>query len=433
MIHTVRIEKNIHGGKGLARLDSGMVVLVPFVLPGEEVEVRETVRRRGYMEAEPVRIIRPSPDRVAPPCTYYGKCGGCNLQHCSWEAQHRIKEEIVRESLFRAGIKVGTSTFRPIIPSPEPLHYRYRIRLKVSPEGALGFHEAASNRVVDIASCRVATGSLNDSLAELRQSSLLGAVAHSVEEIEMLQSPADGRIIALLHVDSHSFSLSDILAQEPPLKTINGVLIKGSRKSASAWDDLRSKLVQDFDQTICGRPYSLSWSPGCFSQVNAGLNPGLVKAACQVAGDVRGKHLVELFCGMGNFSIPLGLLGAELTGVERDTECIEEARRNCSLCNVADSSFIDQDVHKWLRKAAKQRRQYDIALLDPPRQGMGTDIALLAELSPARIIYISCDPATLARDIALLGNQGYTLSSLTPVDMFPQTHHIESVALLEKN
>jgi len=174
----------------------------------------------------------------------------------------------------------------------------------------------------------VATGSLNDSLAELRQSSLLGAVAHSVEEIEMLQSPADGRIIALLHVDSHSFSLSDILAQEPPLKTINGVLIKGSRKSASAWDDLRSKLVQDFDQTICGRPYSLSWSPGCFSQVNAGLNPGLVKAACQVAGDVRGKHLVELFCGMGNFSIPLGLLGAELTGVERDTECIEEARRS---------------------------------------------------------------------------------------------------------
>jgi 23S rRNA (uracil1939-C5)-methyltransferase len=136
---------------------------------------------------------------------------------------------------------------------------------------------------------------------------------------------------------------------------------------------------------------------------------------------------------MGNFSIPLSIQGSAVLGIERHTDCIEQAQNTASRSGLNNSRFLDRDVHKWISREAKRSNEYIVIILDPPRQGMGNNIVQLAELAPSKIIYISCDPATLARDIALLYNKRYVLTSITPVDMFPQTHHIESVALLEKN
>lgn len=435
MKHTIRIEKIIHGGRGLGRLDNGIIVLTPFVLPGEEVVVREKNIQRGFIEADPVQILRPSPDRVEPPCPYYMRCGGCDLQHMSLSAQHAAKENIAGESLTRAGVAVGELAVSAITPSPQPLHYRYRVRLKVSPEGALGFHQAGSNAIVDIEYCHVATKLLNEALNELRGSRFLEAMAPHIREIELLHSPADGLIFCVLHPHrDRSFPREKATEHLPALNLIAAVAVKkGHKVEMVSQDRQEDKLRQDFAASICGREYSLTWTPGCFSQVNAEQNAVLVRLACRLAGEAPGKDVLELFCGMGNFSIPLALQGAEVTGIERHEECIAQAVSNASRLGLRNARFFDRDVQTWLRKAARHGKSYRTILLDPPRQGMGKEILLLTDLLPARIIYISCDPATLARDIALLEKNDYHLSSFAPFDMFPQTHHIESVALLEKN
>ncbi|MCL7487751.1 MAG: 23S rRNA (uracil(1939)-C(5))-methyltransferase RlmD [Desulfobulbaceae bacterium] len=435
MNHTIRIEKIIHGGQGLARQDDGFVILVPFVLPGEQVLAREQKKLRGHIEAEPVEILEPSPDRVVPPCPYYMQCGGCDLQHMSPGAQHAAKESIVRESLTRAGIDPGEHVFRPIVPSPGSFGYRHRIRLKIDAGGAIGFHRAGSNSIVDIENCLVATDLLNRALDELRRSGLAKAAAPAVKEIELLHSPADDRVYCVLHTSGDPAGSKKIIADcIPELETIAAVTIIGRTKAElKVHGRDESVLRQDFAGIVPDRPYSLSWTPGCFSQVNAGQNVRLVELACQMAGEVKGREALDLFCGMGNFSIPLALKGGLVTGIERHQECIERARINAARADLPGIRFIDRDVNKWMRKAVKRSAKYDMVLLDPPRKGMGRDIIQVAELSPSRIIYISCDPATLARDIALLQNCGYSLASIAPVDMFPQTHHIETVVMLEKN
>jgi 23S rRNA (uracil1939-C5)-methyltransferase len=434
MNHTIRIEKIIHGGLGLGRLENGIVVMTPFVLPNEDVLVAEIKKQRGYIEAEPVEILQSSPDRVEPLCKYYMQCGGCDLQHMNLTAQHKAKENIIRETLNRAGITLEEQTICPTIVSPKPFHYRYRIRLKISPEGVIGFHQAGSNSIIEIEYCHVATDILNSALNELRNSSLIEEIAHVTREIELLHSPSDDRVFCVLHLHKNKFYPQEkITSHLSSFDVITAIAIKKGRDiELIARDKEEYHLQQDFDASACGQPFSLSWTPGCFSQGNAEQNTQLIKLACSLAKNSKGKKILDLFCGMGNFSIPLAIQGAIVTGVERNEECINQANINALKLGLDNTLFFSGDVHKWTRKAVKHGQKFDIVLLDPPRQGMGKDIIFITELLPAKIIYISCDPATMSRDIAYLQNYGYSLSSIIPCDMFPQTHHIESIALLEK-
>lgn len=435
MNHTIHIEKIINGGMGLGRLENGIVVMTPFVLPGEEVLVEERKIQRGYIEAATVEILHASPDRATPPCKYYMQCGGCDLQHMNISAQHQAKENIIRDLLQRAGVSPGDQPLSPIIASPQPFHYRYKIRLKVSPEGVIGFHQAGSNTIIDIDYCHVATEILNRALQELRGSNLMQTIAGITEEIELLHSPAVDRVFCILHPHKKiSYPREKIAGQLSSFTCIAAIAVKNGRDvEFLARNNEENRLRQDFDASVCEHPYSLSWTPGCFFQANALLNEQLIKLACSLMGNTKGKTVLDLFCGMGNFSIPLALQGALVTAIEHNEECIAQANTNAADLELTNAQFLSGDVQKWTRKAVKHGQQFDNVLLDPPRQGMGREIVLLAELLPAKIIYISCDPATLSRDLAHLQKNGYTLSSITPCDMFPQTHHIESVALLEKN
>lgn len=435
MDHTLTIEKIIHGGRGLARLDNNMVVLVPFVLPGETVVARERKMHRSYLEADLVEILQPSADRIEAPCPYYAQCGGCNFQHMTASAQQQAKENILREALGRAGIFLPEGIFSPILTSPVPYHYRYRIRLQVDEEGRIGFYKAASNSIVDINSCLIATIEINETLQQIR-SALPPAICRLLSEIELLQSPADDAVHCIFHIrqdtpSSATATAGLIKAYPTPFSTIS---IKRGRNIESMQNGSQPVLLrQDFTAGVSGAPYSLAWHPGSFFQVNARQNPALVGLVCSLAGDCADRRVLDLYCGAGNFAIPLALEGGIVTGVEHDAAGIAQARENARQSRIKIIHFHAANVQKWLRSRKNRTTGWDIIVLDPPRQGMGREAALLAEQGAEKIIYVSCDPATLARDASLLISAGYRIVTVRPVDMFPQTHHIESVVLLEKN
>ena len=431
----VRIEKIITGGLGLARRADGMVVLTRFVLPGETVAVRETAQHRGYVEADLVQVLMPSAERITPVCPHFTVCGGCDFQHIDAGAQFRHKKEICAEALLRAGLHVGAEVLEPVLPSPRSFNYRHRIRLKLTAAGELGFFQHRSNLIVAIDQCPVATDRLNTALRQLQASALPREAAAVVREIVLLHSPADDRIHALLLPEpGTTVNAKAIVACAGELPAIQALWCKTkSGLELLAGNDPAPLLRQDFPPEICGRPFTLRWPPGSFSQVNAEQNQRLIRLVLQLAGRVAGQHVLDLFCGMGNFAVPLALAGARVMGVERSRDSVAGARNNATVADCQDIEFIAADVAKALNTPVLTRNRFDQIVLDPPRQGLGRDSLLLAELGAPRIIYISCDPATLMRDLALLTARGYRLARITPVDMFPQTHHIETVALLEKN
>lgn len=431
MEYTVTIEKIITGGRGLARPDSGKVLMVGGVLPGEVVNVSEVKEHRGYIEAELVDIITPSPARRLPVCPWYQDCGGCDLQHCDYGAQLQIKKDIVKEALGRAGVVCPGDCLADTLPSPEHLAYRYRLRMKINRNGQVGFHRKGTNTIVPVMNCAVAAGKINAAISFLQSEVLLKNFAGICREIELLHSPADDVLTLLLQVKDKKKADQDLLTVFKDCPAVNQTAYKTDLRlyAATQLQPLEQCFVLSAEQQI---HYSLSWTAGCFSQVNAGQNEQLVRLVCRLAGDVQSTSILDLYCGMGNFSIPLALRGAAVTGIELNRESIRWAKHNAKSAGVI-CSFFAADVHNSLRQLVKNRQQVDTIILDPPRRGIGKAAYLLPRLRPQKIIYISCDPATLARDLATLCDRGYSLGQLIPVDMFPQTHHIESVALLEKN
>lgn len=435
MIHRVKIEKIITGGFGLGRLEDGIIVMSRFVLPGETVRLEETFRHKGYIEALPVEIIDAAPERVAPPCPYFTLCGGCNFQHIDAPCQHLVKTGIVKEALNRAHVDVAEPVIHPLISSPLPYHYRFRLRLKVGSQGQLGFYRAGSNDLVDINRCLLATENINMALEELKNSNPFKRSADQLTEIELQQSPSDNRVIAVLYLrPNKNITKPHLTSFAASLGTIDDVLLRKGKK-LYAVDEKKSQPVlhQDFAGDVCGHAFTLSWSAGCFSQVNALQNQKLIGLVCEQYRQTNGQNTLELYCGMGNFSIPVALAGARITGVEQNPESIRWAQINAKKSGLDNCRFQVNNVSRYLQILENSPDRFDTVFLDPPRQGLGKNTKTLARLAPQHIIYISCDPATLARDLNVLINSNYSLKNLTPVDMFPQTHHVESVALLEKN
>lgn len=431
MEHTLTIHKLIHGGKGLGTLADGIKVMVPGVLPGETVTVRETKVHRGHKEAELVRVEQAAPERVEPPCPYYGLCGGCNLQHASAEAQLQSKRQILEESLLRSRIEGAVDHCQPTLPSPLHLGYRHRIRLHLDAAGLLGFHQVTSNSVVPIRRCLLATEAINRVLEGLIEAGIPEQLRGLISAIELFHSPADDRILLALHPVFGATKAS--LSPLPALLTslADEVFLLPQRQEQGKRPEHDIILRQQF--SLSGHEYTLSWDPTCFFQVNAQQNPRLIDTALHELDISAPCTALDLFCGMGNFSIPLALRGMQLTGIEHNRRSLHWAGRNAVDAGLTTCQFLIGDVEAQLRQLVKRRARFDCILLDPPRQGMGKAMSLLPVLQPRQIVSISCDPATQARDLSTLQAEGYQLRRITPVDMFPQTHHIESVALLERN
>ncbi|WP_417908757.1 class I SAM-dependent RNA methyltransferase [Candidatus Electronema sp. PJ] len=432
-VYSVHIEKIVAGGSGLARSAAGQVILSGLVLPGERVELRKVKQKSGFIEAELLQVLEPSVERVLSCCPLYGECGGCDLQHSSYAEQLRIKQAIVAEAMQRAHLLLPSAGVDDVLPSPVQWGCRHRLRLKINAVGQLGFFRKKSNAFVAVPECLAAAAGINAALVELTASKVLRGLT---EEVELLQSPADGQITLVLPLKKpQQLSAAVMQMLTGVCSHIGCISDQGFRHLYSRNNGQTQKaalLRQAITLPKLAKRCVLSWSGGCFSQVNPGQNARLIALALELAGDVRGKSVLDLYCGMGNFSVPLALAGGEVFGVEGNGESIKWAKYNAQAAGVA-ARFVAADVHDSLRQMVKAQQQADIILLDPPRAGIGPAAPLLPGLHAEKIIYISCDPATLARDLRSLCGKGYVLRRLIPVDMFPQTHHIETVALLERS
>lgn len=429
------VEKMVNGGYGLAREDNGQVILLRGCLPGEELSYTVTEKRKNTLFGTPKKFFRRHRERITPPCPYYGQCGGCNLQHASYTRQLQIKEDIVKEML-----QPHSHLCLPVVPSPVELGYRQRIRLQVQ-NGQMGFLRFRSKDIVPVESCLLAHPLINKSLKALNNHKEFRNISQISTEIEFLYDPAEKHIVLLFHLQrpprpADKKRCSSIIEETA---CISRIFFKGKSFALQAHhvkhqhDSKHRLLTAQFINSQLPTPFSLSWEVGGFCQVNIEQNQNLIDYVITKGSHSEEAQILDLFCGMGNFSIPLAQTACKIVGVESQGAAIRCAKYNSSRATLDNITFIRGESREVCSQLAEEGRSYELTIVDPPRQGIPGLHQVLANITSKKIIYISCDPATLARDLTILQTLGFKLSEVQPFDMFPQTHHVETAAVLERD
>ena len=442
-IEQVTIKKIIHGGFGLCHLASGKVLLVPGGLPGEIIDAAMHTSEKNPLFGNIKRFIKPHNGRRTAPCKYYNSCGGCNLQHCDNPTQLTIKKEILHDLLLRSpepGVRDAISLLQNPLPSPAEFGYRQRIRLQVDKQGSLGFRQFRSHTIVPVDRCIIAEEPINTSLDGLRHFADWYKLAPLATEIELLLNPKSQTVVCLIHFirkprPSDIATANDICNAVPSLDRIfflgENFPIMGPYPIEEAGSGKNLRVRYD-EAGSHSPPLHLQWEAGGFCQVNLRQNNHLIDVVekfCQISKE---ETILDLYCGMGNFSILLGRKAKSVTGIEGQGASIRCAKLNAQNDGLTNTRFIKSPIDSGCRNLLKNDELFDCVVLDPPRQGIPGLAPDLAKLTGKRLIYISCDPATLCRDLADLLRIGFSIKTIQPLDMFPQTHHIETVVLLEK-
>ena len=400
---TVTTGAPVHGGYVLARPEGMGVLFVRWALPGEVVSVRLVGRKREYAFAEAVEVLSPSPRRVAPPCEVFGECGGCQLQHADYPYQLEMKREILREAFRRIGkTDVSPETAPPL----EPFGYRHRGRFRVDGE-AVGFHAERSHRLVPVSRCPLMIDAINAVLPGLRG---LGRFA----KVSEVQLASDG-VRASAYFPGVPFGAGMV----EHLAGRTGGVLSGARFGDRSWGEERITLPLD------GISYSVS--PRGFFQANWGMNQAMVRRIGAILGDlgVSGARLLDLYAGAGNFALPLAAKVREVVAVEGEARSFRELRGNVRENALGNVRIVRSSVETF-----RPEGRFDALILDPPRAGLSERaLARVREIAAGNVFYVSCDPATLARDVRSLSDR-YDLASLEMHDFFPNTHHVEALAIL---
>jgi 23S rRNA (uracil1939-C5)-methyltransferase len=441
------IEKLIYGGDGLARTPAdadgrSMAVFVPFVLPGERVDVEIRQEKPGFARGSVAQLIEGSPDRVEARCPYFQQCGGCHYQHIPYERQLEFKAEILRETLQRIA-KIELKSEIRLHGSP-PWNYRNRTRLQVRtvPEFALGYFRFGSHEFLPVRECPISSPLINRVMARLLELRGLNCPA-VVEEIELFADAADERLLAWAFCASEADTRGrDLLrwaeALERELPEISGMTFFSSRRRSSETrleDDapMDTKALAQSGATAIRyrtKTHEYQVSAGAFFQVNRYLIDELVSV---VTGDARGDLALDLYAGVGLFSAALAQNFHHILGVEASQTSHADFVQNVPANVKAVGARTEDYLKTYYLRSRPVRKRPDLVVLDPPRTGAGkVVIRSLVELGAARIRYVSCDPATLARDIVPLLAAGYHIEETHLFDLFPETFHIESVLLLAR-
>lgn len=443
--HTVTIDKVVTGGHGLAKLADGLVVMVPYVLPGETVVVVIEKQRKNFAEAALLEVVKPSPQRVEPTCQHFRECGGCHLQHGAYPSQLSIKEAILRDLLARnrewPAAEID-SVCQPILASPQPFHYRQRIRLQVDGSGRLGFFERRSHAVVEIVACPLAAAALNQVLGELRALAVFRKIMGQAVALELLLSPLTGLVEVIVHLrrkpraadQQAATSLAEQIGRVQAVWLAGeGFAMSGPYGGAREAGAKAAGIAFALPAELGGRELVLRFEAGGFCQVNHQQNERLVRQLLAWAEVRHQDAVLDLFCGMGNFSLPLALAARTVVGTDLQRSSIRGAQTNADSNQLTNCLFLRAEALAAVREFKKAKERFDLVLLDPPRQGCREILPFLADLDAEKIIYISCDPATLVRDLVQLHGLGFALRKIRGVDMFPQTCHVESIALLSRD
>ena len=424
----VRIERLDSRGRGVVRI-SDKTTLVHGALPGEVVIARRVRRRRGRDEAVVEEMVEASPDRVEPRCRFHQRCGGCSLQHLSHDAQLRHKEGVLLTTLRTIG-SVLAGEVMPAL-AGTPWRYRRKARLGaryVAGRDAVfaGFRERFSNRVADITDCEVLADPIGPLLAPLR--GLLGTLESRARLPQIEVAGGEGAaVLVIRHLDP--LPERDLAALEAfAVRHGLGIWLQpGGVDTARPF--VRSHA--EFQYTLDDGAIRLLFSPLDFVQINGEINRALVERVVSMLAPAAGEKVLDAYCGLGNFSLPLAARGADVTGLEAADEMVGRARDNAAL-NALVASFHRADLADEATAQDWLRRGWDKLLLDPPRTGAEVVVEHMALAQPSRIVYVSCNPDTLARDAArLVHTHGYRLVRTGIVDMFPHTSHIESVSEFE--
>jgi 23S rRNA (uracil1939-C5)-methyltransferase len=435
LIMLLTIEKLIYGGDGLARTPAGadgrsMAVFVPFVLPGERVEAEIAQGKPGFARGSITGLIEPSPDRLAAACPYFQQCGGCHYQHIPYERQLKLKAGILRETVQRIA-KIDLPDDIKLHPSP-PLHYRNRTRLQVrtSPEFALGYFRLASHELLPVRECPISSPLINRIMARLTELGGCECPA-AIEEIEFFADSEDARLLAWAFCGRDADPKNLLRwaeAMQRELPEIAGVAFFPSRRRSE--DDEPSDvkpLAQTGSAELRYRVEGIDYrvSAGAFFQVNRHLTGELIRVVC---ANATGERTLDLYAGVGLFSAALARGFRHIFAVESSLISHADLLHN----GPANVKAVRARTEDYLRNRPAHERP-DLVVVDPPRAGLGKAVTRsLVQLRARQVRYVSCDPATLARDLAALLAAGYRIEEAHLFDLFPQTYHIETVLLLAR-
>lgn len=416
------IDRLSYGPYGIGR-NSGKAVMVPHTAPGDQVAVRILESKQRYDVGEITRLISPSPLRQTPPCPYFTTCGGCSWQHLPYEAQLKAKQQSVTDALQRIG-KLADFELKPIVPAPKEYHYRRRIRLQVGTNNMLGFFGTASHQLVEIRSCLIADERLNNALELLRD--WIRRLRTAVEYVEIVAGDQPAEVVAVIgaltSLASADESICDGLTRET--ETIRGLILSG--------ENWRRTWGQTAITIALGADSSLMVDADVFTQVNAAANRQMLQALLGAAQFNRSDRVLELYCGAGNFTLPIAQQAQEVIGVDGDRSAIRHGKLNAQKNDLTNIRWTCVPVPKAVVEFRRRQEKFTKIVLDPPRAGAKEIAASLPDLNASRIVYVSCNPTTLARDLAELAKRGYRLQMVQPFDFFPQTFHVETLAVLDR-
>lgn len=415
---TVKVDALSYGPHGIGRKD-GQAVFIPLTAPGDEAVIRIVSEKGNYSIGELSRLLEPSPLRQPPPCPYFGQCGGCPWQHIQYREQLVAKEKSVEEALRRIG-KLGGFELLPIIASPNEYHYRRRIRLQVDERKKVGFHRALSHELIEIESCLIADADLDRRLSGVRE--WVGGLRTRIHQVEMVQSD-EGAAVVFAGKAEGGFAPEDDSRNLHFLeehKEITGLVLygKGWRRS---WGQ-GTILIHSGD----GLRFELDAE--LFTQVNREGNKEITRELLGWGEFHNRDRLLELYCGAGNFTLPLARLAGEVVAVEGNRRSIENGRVNSRLNALENIRWIYSDVAKWAKLLRGKKDRFSKIILNPPRSGAKGVELNLAPLKVEKILYLSCNPTTLARDLSQLAMNGYRLKRVRPIDLYPHTFHVEALA-----
>ena len=418
--------------QGVGRSDCGRTLFVPFAIPGEVVDVRITKSQKNFLEGEIIEIKAPHSQRTQPACPYYGTCGGCAAMHMRYELTLELKRVKVESALTRLG-KIENPNVQQTIPSEKTTRYRNKAEYAVR-AGHFGMMAKNSNRVVGIDDCLlqdVRSVALMNAAKEVFADApqLKGIVTRVNDKGGMMVIYAAEPQSRIPDLHAKAGALNDLL---PELKSSYWCALQ--QKPHHALDGLCRMLTgsETLSERFFGFDYALS--PQSFFQVNRAQAENLVQILLDGL-DLQGdESVLELFSGIGTLSLPIAKQAKSVTGVEIVRPAVENARAAAEANGVENATFALGDAGEYLLREMKAGRRYEVIVVDPPRAGIGEDLArTIAACKPQKIGYVSCDCATLARDAKVLCENGYELVSATPLDMFPWTEHVETVCILQRN
>jgi len=444
-LHTVHIEGYTSEGEGVARIE-GQVVFVKAAIQGETCEIRILRSTKNIAWAKIETLISPSPHRIEPLCPAFGPCGGCDFLHMSYEEELRAKEQRVTDALTRVGgLDIPTA---PIIGADQQTHYRNKAIFAVGAGPATGFYRRRSHQIIPVTNCLIQAKSANRAASALREwmsaydipaydeTTKKGLIRHLFIRVgrDALGAPEKSAvcIVATAAKLPNQTELIETLRRHCP--EASGILLCVNRDPGNVvlQGDFRTLWGEDtLTDTLCGLDFRLS--PRSFFQINPPQAERLYEKARAYAGLTGAETLLDLYCGTGTITLIMAKDAKHAIGAEIVAPAIADAKENARANGIENAEFLLGDAGEAAKQLETRGVKPDVIILDPPRKGLAPEVVTqVVKLAPKRVVYVSCDPATLARDLGRFAEQGYQAKELTPVDMFPRCAHVEAVVWMQR-